>query len=238
MLVQAKRNKPKKGLPWYDFEYRSPDGRRQVDRLLATARQLGVPAVYVLYNHPSIPSSHPVGTPCCNGGNEAWRTRLRVAVLPGLTASWLTGVADAAPQYFRPLECLACPWSRPLPPGADLRLHLLDSDLQAFLDQVPTGVARKVARWLLVQITETRLSHLRKTSADTSPKAAADSETVFSNLPDDRGHFEEPYFEHVLRGLRRQPPWYVSELLRGVEPDELAQELPGVAGVVLAEDLS
>lgn len=69
-LVQAKRNKPRLSMPWYDFGYRTGSGHRQIDLLLGHARNLGVPAVYVLYNYPRIDPHAAVGTPCCVAPNE------------------------------------------------------------------------------------------------------------------------------------------------------------------------
>jgi hypothetical protein len=59
---------------------------------------------------------------------------------------------------------------------------------------------------------------------------------VLGQVPTDRGHFSEPYFEHVLRGLLSQPPWYLSVLLEGGTWEDVAEELEGVAGVVLVGD--
>ena len=36
---------------------------------------------------------------------------------------------------------------------------------------------------------------------------------VFDHLPDDLGHWDTPYFPHVLRPLRRIAPDYVLEIL-------------------------
>jgi len=32
-------------------------------------------------------------------------------------------------------------------------------------------------------------------------------------LPPDKGHFSEPYFQHILRGLRTRVPDYVHDIL-------------------------
>ena len=49
--------------------------------------------------------------------------------------------------------------------------------------------------------------------------------------------FAEPYFGHVLRGLRTRPPEYVTAVLEGVPVDELGPVLEGVEGLVILEDL-
>ena len=59
---------------------------------------------------------------------------------------------------------------------------------------------------------------------------------VFTQIPADRGHFSEPYFAHVLRGLLSEPPWYLSALLEGSTWANVAEELEGVEGVILCEE--
>ena len=59
---------------------------------------------------------------------------------------------------------------------------------------------------------------------------------VFRQLPTDSGHYAEPYFEHVLRGLWTQPPWYLTVLLQGGNWEDVAEELDGISGVVLFDD--
>ena len=237
-LVQAKRNKPRLGGPWYDFGYASSNGARQVESLLQSAAHLGVPAVYVLYNHPAVPDWSCLASPCCYVGRESWRTRLGVAVLPALLAGSLAGFEEVAPCFSRPLECLACrvplrghtSWL-----GPDIR----DPQLQAFLqEEPPAGGARQVARMLLAQLQDLRAQQFGVATQDVVHRPSVSPDAVFKELPDDRGHFGEPYFEHVLRGLRSRAPWYIEELVQGGLVDGVAQELPDVAGVVIVDDVS
>lgn len=234
-LVQAKRHKPRLGNPWYDFGYRSGSGQLQVDRLLTTSRSLGVPAVYLLYNHPALSRSVSLSMPCCALVNEAWRTRLRVAVLPALVARSLIGSEDLAPQFCRPVECLACAGlTPPLLPA--IRATITDRELIRFLRGTALTVPRIAARGLLAQIAQMRMGQFRKVSADVGTPVIEADDQLFLALPDDTGHFGEPYFEHVLRGLRTRPPAYVAAALEGARAEQLQVHLEGVEGLVVIGD--
>lgn len=89
-----------------------------------------------------------------------------------------------------------------------------------------------MARGLLTQLADRRLGQLRAASDVVGPTSQI-PDRVFVDLPEDLGHFTEPYFEHVLRGLRTQAPEYVSALQEGVPFDELGADLEGVDGVVV-----
>jgi len=236
VLVQAKRNKPVQSKPWYDFGYRTGSGHRQVDRLLGSAKRLEIPAVYVLYNHPPIPPFVPVSSPCCYMPSEGWRARLRVAVLPALVAQTLIGGnEDVAAQYARPLECLAGPGSTPrLVPS--VRSGIADDELLQFLSATSLGLPRLVARGLLAQLTHMRGGEFRQARPDVGRPELDVLDRVFTGLPMDACHFAEPYFDHVLRGLRTSPPEYVAAALDGVPIEEFAQSLEGIEGLVILED--
>lgn len=236
VLVQAKRNKPRSTrTPWYDFGYQTGSGYRQVDLLLATARRYGVPAAYVLYNHPAIGRSVPVSAACCSHPRESWRTRLQVAVLPALMAPGLIGAEDVAVQHARPLECLVChgptpPLLRPVASG------ITSERLRRFITGAEGEFPRVVARGLLTQLADRRLGQLRAAAADVVDPTTQIPDRVFVDLPEDVGHFSEPYFEHVLRGLRTQAPEYVSALQEGVLFEEIGADLEGIDGVVVWRD--
>ena len=68
--------------------------------------------------------------------------------------------------------------------------------------------------------------------------------SVFDHLPDDLGHWDTPYFPHVLRPLRRIAPDYVLEILDDPEDfgrghflrnaSDMANSYPtGIAGIVV-----
>lgn len=238
-LVQAKRNKPARSRPRYDFGYRTGSGHRQIDQLLWTAGCLGVPAVYVLYNHPSIARSVPVSRPCCTAPSEGWRARLGVAVVPALAARSLVGGSeDVAVQYARPLECMSCQGMAPrLVPA--VRRVIIDPGLMQLLDGQALTLPRRVARGLLGQLADMRLGQFRRASSELGRPAVgvAAPDRVLTDLPGDEGHFAEPYFEHVLRGLRRTPPEYVAAALEGAPMDDFAHDLEGVEGLVILEDV-
>lgn len=244
VLVQAKRHKPVEDRPFYDVAYRSGSGPLQIDQLLAAARWFHVPAAYVLYNHPAFSRSVAVGSPCCSRTSDSWRTRLRVAVLPALAAKSLVGTESSAPQYCRPIECLACGRQKPrlLKP---VRSSMTDLALLAFLREKSPNQARAAARGIVGQLTLMRSGHFKTASRVESWTTQPDhvgarpydiASRVFTALPGDTGHFDEPYFEHVLRGLRSDPPAYVAALLEGDPIEEIESELEGIDGLVVIKD--
>lgn len=242
VLIQAKRHKPDGGKVWYDFDYRTrPGQQRQIDRLLHSARALGVPAAYVLYNHPPIPPTTLVRPTCCTT-DEAWRVRLRVAVVSALLARSVIGFEDVVAQHARPIECLTC--GRPsLGLGWTARaLDITDPALLALLRQRELNAPRSVARTLLAQLAERRAAQFREAAADAPLMGAvsrpADAgDRIFGTVPDDRGHFGESYYDHVLRGLRNRPPDYVAAALRGAHPNEVLDWVGGnVDGLVVVND--
>jgi hypothetical protein len=219
-LVQAKRNKPARREPWYDFGYRTGSGQRQVDVLLGTARRHRVPAVYVLYNHPPIPAGVSVSRPCCSSGYEGWRTRLRVAVLPALIAQALVGGMEDAALLIRSLQ-----------PA------VTDPGLLQFLTGQPSTLPSLVARGVLAQLTSARFGQFREATPELERLDREVLGRLFTDLPLDQGHFAEPYFDHVLRGLRREPPWYVAAALEGVPMEEIGADVEGIEGLVVFEDI-
>lgn len=84
-----------------------------------------------------------------------------------------------------------------------------------------------------------RLGQFRRASSELGRPAVgvAAPDRVLTDLPGDEGHFAEPYFEHVLRGVRRRPPEYVAAALEGAPMDDFAHDLEGVEGVVILEDV-
>lgn len=97
------------------------------------------------------------------------------------------------------------------------------------------ALPRVVALGVLAQLTEARLGQF---GAAAPSLVEFDSPSwVFSQLPSDQGHYSEPYFNHVLRGLRTRAPSYLSGLMEGGQWEDVAEELEGVEGVVLFEDV-
>lgn len=241
-LVQAKRLKSSAGK--YGFEYKpratrsNPKPIPQVDRLLEAARLLGVPAVYSLYSAGNLPSGS-VGQCTEWPGYETPRSRLQVSYLPALIASHARN-AKAADilSSAAPIECLACPGrSRTISPFVANLAE--DGDLLAFLRAAEHGLPRRVAKALLEPIVELRLGHFRELALEPLDQAEVlnDLEVpgsrVFRSVPLDQGHYAEPYLEHVLRGLRNEPPRYLDALLDGVPPEEFGAAFQDVRGVIL-----
>lgn len=58
-----------------------------------------------------------------------------------------------------------------------------------------------------------------------------DSGPVFRKLPEDSGHFNQPYWPFVFRGLRTRAPQYVLDVEHGQNPPAWLTEL--VDGMVV-----
>jgi hypothetical protein len=236
MLVQAKRLRIDSKRWKFDFEYKKGAQR---GTMLRAARYLGVPATYGLYLGTST-----YRRPASCGASHARKTctqcrRTTVSVMPALLGDSLF-VLDGPSAYSRSvaLEDLA---KRHLSQGTALSHVIpalrptLDPKLRAFLSQPQRG-ARRIAQELLDSLLLVRQGQFQ--AALVAPASYEALEPVFDTLPGDRGHFEEPYFPHLLNGLRRVAPDYVldAEYTDGsIEaPSELADvSEANVAGVVV-----
>jgi len=56
-------------------------------------------------------------------------------------------------------------------------------------------------------------------------------ESIFDASPADVGHFGRPYYDHVLRGLRRSPPEYVTDLVLQPDDRQMSDGIDGVDGI-------
>ncbi|MEV7631206.1 hypothetical protein AB0N64_02230 [Microbacterium sp. NPDC089318] len=213
MLLQAKRPDSSRTSNTYDI---GAKGGQQIDALLTTARQFGLAPGYALYAEPD--PEPPEGDP---------RT---VSLLPGVVALWLMHDGRTAEELRAegvPLEHLGNPAPR-VEVLAPILKAITDAELLAFLDQPQVG-ARRVAKHLLANVAEHRM---RLYDLATAQHAQIDTQAVFANLPADRGHSGEPYFEHILRGLRKSVPAYVLDVLADEEVDaELGRLFAGIAVV-------
>ncbi len=224
MLVQAKRLHCV-GNNW-TIDFNANKGE-QMQRLFRTAETFSVPAFYVLYmggmdyrsNFSCGPNHHPECDPC---------RKVSVSVMAGLLARMVgpsgRDGANAALNWSIPLEGLADSASEPI---YDLNWEQVDGDLRAFLLEGQTG-ARNVARILFREVSSARSGMF---SLDVAERTSIDSDAIFQNLPSDAAHFGVPYFDHIFRGLRRNPPAYVQDILAGQEPSRLVTR--DVAGVVV-----
>lgn len=228
MLVQAKRVRRRNERLTLDF--RTNHGE-QMSRLFRIAEMFQVPATYVLY-FGSVNSRAGLTCGSSHASDCARCRQASVSVMTGLQAELtaLLSPRDAAADAFRssvPLEDLADPSAAPGPVG-DLSLRTLDSDVQAFLLRGQTG-ARHVARTIFKAVAEDRLKDYSATVAERVDNYV---DTVFVHLPRDKGHFSEPYFPHVLRGLRVAVPAYVQDVLAGQPPPaSVTEHLGGIVVV-------
>ncbi|MDQ6945276.1 MAG: hypothetical protein M3256_03160 [Actinomycetota bacterium] len=207
MLVQAKRLRIDSKRWKFEFGYNKGVQKRT---LLRAARHLGVPATYGLYLGTSI-----YRRPASCGASHAKQTciqcrRTTVSVMPALLGD-SSFVVDGPSTYSRSvaLEDLA---KRRLSRGTALSHVIpalrptLDPRLRAFLSQPQRG-ARRIAQELLEALLLVREGQFEAALATQVPYETLTP--VFDTLPADRGHFGEPYFPHILNGLRRVAPGYV-----------------------------
>lgn len=226
MLVQAKRLK--RGRRSWKLDV-SHGGGNQQRSLLETADHFEVPAIYGVYMgglvlRNDVPCSHGGASPC------AACARMAVTLMPAVSLSpaWDQDVlAELAFAEGVPLEDLGDP-SVPAGVVRDVNFRELEEgELRDFLlnDQ---GGPREVAKHIFKSVSTRRSG---QKSAALAERIELVGEQVFQNLPRDRGHFPVAYYPHVLRGLRKNPPSYVRDLVAGVAPSPEIARL--VAGVVI-----
>jgi hypothetical protein len=225
MLVQAKRLHCHKNN--WSIDFRANKGE-QMKRLFRTAELFSVPAFYVLYmggvdyrsSFSCGPNHHSECEPC---------RKAAVSVMAGLSARMASHSprdgANAALNWSIPLEDLNDSTSEPI---YDLNLDQVGADLRAFLLEGQTG-ARKVAQMLFRKVSAMRDGMF---SLDVAEQASVDSDVIFQNLPLDMAHFGVPYFDHILRGLRHNPPAYVQDILAGQEPPQSVTRAVGGIAVI------
>ncbi|MBN2564720.1 MAG: hypothetical protein JXB46_03325, partial [Candidatus Eisenbacteria bacterium] len=126
-----------------------------------------------------------------------------------------------------PLEDLVNP-AAAARPFLDVNRAAAEPDLRVFLHQPQTG-ARRVAKALFRVVSEERsMQH----SAAVQEKVRLHEDTVFPVLPVDTGHFAQPYYPFVLRGLRSRIPPYVSDVLADQPlPPEITNLVDGIVVV-------
>jgi hypothetical protein len=225
MLVQAKRLHYRDGQPQLDFRHN--DGRQMV-RLFRTAEQLQVPAVYALYlggiefRRMACSEGHTIDCGRCRRASVSLITAMQ-AELASLGSP--RDAANLAFQTSLPLEDFVNPAEAG--PVRDVNLSAVEPGLREFLLQEQLG-ARQVARELVRLVSANRSMQFSNDIADRVVTAA---DPVFADLPPDRGHFSQPYFRHILRGLRAAVPDYVKDVLAGQLPAPAVTRM--VAGIVV-----
>jgi len=111
----------------------------------------------------------------------------------------------------------------------------LAADLRDFLNQPQDG-AREVAQAVMKLLITFRSGQFGLAVPEIAqpPSDSITADRVFTDLPDDRLHNGNRYFEHVLRGLRRTPPGYVLDIVNGNAPPAwLADQVAGIGVVQL-----
>jgi hypothetical protein len=103
-----------------------------------------------------------------------------------------------------------------------------DEELGRFLRDPQSG-ARQVARYVFDIVGRVRMGQFAAVATGATVEKTTEPRT-FQRLPSDHGHFPEPYFENVLRGLRTAPPPYVVGFMAGapVASLELPAEVDGM----------
>jgi hypothetical protein len=228
MLVQAKRLRGNAGKPNNTVSFRYKGGE-QHRALLNASDVLGVPAAYVVYMGDNA-YRLPMTCRQADHTNDCERcSRWSVAVLSWLLADLSSASGrDGANTVINdgcPLEDVADPAgdAEPIP---DLNLDKCDPELKHFLTLPQTG-ARLVAKTAFRKVSSARDGMY---SLDTMEPATQFDGRVFEQVPDDAAHFARPYFDHVLRGLRRGLPAYAQDVLAGVPvPADIRQLVDGVA---------
>lgn len=230
MLVQAKRLKRTSDDWQVDVTHREG---KQLGDLIRTANELEVPAVYAVYtgglvfrdqlacrhdgaetegDEPALPDPPEACLPC---------RRMAISMITAyqLTSGWYSPkvTADLVLGKGIPVEDLVDP-TVPSPPVWDLNLrNLTDPQLRDFLLK-PQGGSREIARRIFRRVAEHRRGQFSLASAELLPVPDA---PVFTDVPDDTGHFPGPYYRHILQGLRISPPAYVQALRRPPKLDEI-----------------
>jgi hypothetical protein len=225
MLVQAKRIT--RAGRW-KVDIRHKQGRQLTD-LLATARQLEVPAMYGVYTgglvlRADMPCFHDQA-PGCVGCRRMAISMISAYQLADVWASPTT-TADLVLTHGIPLENLVDP---DLVTGTVVDVNLSEiqpSQLRDFLllDQDgPVEVAKRIFR----AVCEHRA---RGFSAATAEPITIPGAPLFPEVPDDTGHFPGPYYRHFMQGLRASPPPYVRHLQRQTRLDDTMGYVTAVPG--------
>lgn len=215
MMIQAKRPHGRKGRETYDVG--AKDGQ-QLSALLRTASDFGLAPLYSFYAEPEV-----------SGLDGDPRS---VSLVSALVVDWAQHFGYSAAEWRArgiPMESLpaSSPSVQPMAPVIDA---ITDPAFLGFLRNPQSG-ARNVAKHLLAQVAIARSGQAGLAVAE---RRLIDASLVFTELPTDRGHFGEPYFPLVLRGLRSEPPAYVLDILADQQPDQAYGEFfDGVAVITL-----
>jgi len=228
LLVQAKRLDLSGTRPKVDISHR--DGK-QLGDLMRSAEHFQVPAMYSVYTGGAV---YRHGLPCFHDKRPGCAQCRRMAILmitalqvyltwevPANTASEVLNSGVALEDLVDPASTVDIPWVMP---------EIGSEALREFLHREQAG-PREVAKRMFAEVVAQRNGSLSAALAEPMTLAG---ELMFPNVPQDRGHYPAPYFEHVLRGLRLSPPDYVQDAIAGRPPsEELTQRVDGLVLVHL-----
>ncbi|ODT28147.1 MAG: hypothetical protein ABS63_05215 [Microbacterium sp. SCN 70-27] len=224
-VVQAKRLKRRASRWWIDFQYNSDQQRRSLEFL---GQYFDVVPLYALYLGTR---DYRAGAFCRAESHDedcelcAMSTLSVVPTMLTRFGGSAYDETDNALSFHRSLEELVDPnvdpgdyWSPDFATATD--------EFVRFLNEPQAG-SRQIARKIVDQIRKARMGMF---SAATDAPTTVRSDAIFPDVPDDRGHFSEPYFRNVLRGLRTAPPKYVQRFLdTGELPEFPDGQLAGLA---------
>ncbi len=235
MLVQAKRMSVR-GDRWeFNFDYPGRTGRQRAT-LLGVAQHLGLLPVYALY----LGASRYRGrTPCPEHqrGRCLSCVKRSVSLMPALLADRLLG--DPLESVYDRSIALedAMNASDAVAPLLGPLKQQMSPELTDFLTTTQTGV-RAVTRKMIDKVLAIRLGQFQTVADPPMDLQQVDEDQsgpIFDRVPADRGHWNVPYFEHVLAPLRRALPSYVEPMtllgpdLEGLMPGAF----DGLGGLVL-----
>lgn len=239
MLVQAKRVTVTEGSWTFKFGYITR-GRSQREVLQSVAGELGLLPVYALY----LGTGNYRRWSPCSGNHQGQRciscVKRTVSLMPALLADDLL-VTDAASTYERSVA-LEDTWT-PTPAGAPLIPAIKEQLSPELLDYLrgPQNGTRAVSRSMIDLVLRARVGQHRTglpTTAEIHPGYHDELGAVFPEVPQDTGHWNQPYFEHALHPLRHVPPGYVLDIIEG-NFDESSIIATGiranVAGIVVVQ---
>jgi hypothetical protein len=228
MLVQAKRLDLAGRRPKVDISHR---GGKQLGDLMRTAEHFQIPAMYSVYTGGAVYRSE---LPCFHDKRPDCLQCRRMAILmiaalqvyidwefPTNTASEVLNSGVALENLVDPALVADIPWVMP---------EIRSDTLREFLRREQRG-PREVAKRIFAEVVTQRNGSY---SAAVAEPMTLVGELMFPNVPQDRGHYVAPYFEHVLRGLRLSPPDYVADAIAGRPlSDEVTQRVDGLVLVRL-----
>jgi hypothetical protein len=224
MLVQAKRLFLDAERRWIvDVSHREG---RQLSDLLHTARQFQVPAMYAVYTGGRVFRHDTACAHSATPGTCIPCRRIAISMISAyqLSTTWDTPSINGLEVFNNSvsLEDLVDP-SRSTPDLINMELgselpttlrffvHHMTPELGSFLSEAQNG-PREIAKRIFEAVLRQRLGSF---SAGLAEPLTLAGEAVFRDVPQDRGHYPAPYFEHVLRGLRTSPPSYVIDAIEG-----------------------